>query len=97
MKEKPISLIKPHWHALFFVIGGAILIVIGLTLTMTTGLSAASDRIFAIEALISGLITEVIFRKALNKRLIFLESIPVPFWVFWPLLCLYVFIFTPFE
>ena len=97
MEKEIISLQKPHWHALFFVIGAAVLIVVGLSVTVTTGLSSASDRVFAVEAMISGLITEVIFRKSFKKQLVFMESIPVPFIVFWPLLCLYVFVFTPFE
>ena len=94
---RQVSLLRPQWHALFFVIGGAVLIAAGLLVTILTGLSSSSDQVFAIEALFSGLTTEIIFRKVLKKRLIFLEILPIPFFYFWPILCLYIFVFRPFE
>jgi hypothetical protein len=93
-----ISLIRPHWYALFFVSGAVILIVVGLSIGITTGLSAADDRVFAVEALISGLLAEfLVFRRLLKKRLVLILKWPVPFVYFWPLLCLYVFVARPFE
>jgi hypothetical protein len=92
-----ISLQKPHWFLLFFIVGWVILIVIGLSLTMLTGLSGADDRVFAVEALVAGLLTEGVFRKVLRKRLVFAESIPIPFLYTWPLICMYVFLFQPLD
>jgi hypothetical protein len=92
-----VTLNAPHWHALYFFVGGAVLIVVGLSVTVLTGMSATSDRVFAIEALLSGLITEQIFRRAFRRRLMFLEKPPIPFLLSWVLICAYVFLFRPFE
>jgi hypothetical protein len=61
----------PQWGALFFVIGGAILIPIGLFVWFLLDLSAASDRVFAVEALISGLLAEQVFRRLFRRKLMF--------------------------
>lgn len=93
-----VDLRKAHWHALFFVVGGGFLLVVGLTATLTLGVSAADDRIFALEALVSGLLTEFLFfRRLLNKRLALLLKPQILFVYVWPLLCLYVFVTRPFE
>lgn len=97
-EPETIDLSKAYWHALFFVIGGAILLVVGLTATLLLGVSAADDRIFAVEALISGLLTEFFFfRRLLSKRLALLLKPQILFVYVWPLLCLYVFVTRPFE
>lgn len=94
---RDVCLDEPHWHALFFVIGGAVLLAIGLTVRFTTGLSAADDRVFAVEALASGLVVDFMFRKLLHKRLTLIAAWPTRFIYVWPLLCLFVFIVRPFE
>jgi len=99
-KEKTLTttyIIYPHWGALFFAIGGAILIVIGVLIRFLLALSAASDMVFAVEALISGLCAEIVFHKILHRKLIVAPKVKIPFICLWPLLCLYVFIARPFE
>lgn len=90
-------LIYPHWAALFFIIGGVILLMIGIPIRFVTGLSAASDRVFAVEALLSGLCVELLFRLLLGRKMVIAPKVRIPFVYFWPLLCLYVFIARPFE
>ncbi len=93
-----VSLQQPHWHALFFVVGGVILLVIGVTVRFALDLSAADDRVFAVEAFVSGMLAELLFfRGWLRKRLILTHRLPVAFVYVWPLLCLYVFLMRPFE
>ncbi len=93
-----VDLSKAYWHALFFVVGGIFLLVVGLTATLLLGVSAADDRIFAVEALVSGLLAEFLFfRRVLHKRLALLLKPQILFVYVWPLLCLYVFVTRPFE
>ncbi len=99
-KGKPLKttyFIYPQWGALFLVIGGAVLIVIGVLVRFLLGLSAASDMVFAVEALISGLCAELVFRTILYRRLVVGPKLEIPIIYLWPLLCLYVFIARPFE
>jgi len=95
--DKNVYLINPIWAGLFFVIGGATVVMLGLLVRVTTGLSAASDQVFALEALASGLIAELVFRYRIKKNLLLAPGVEVPFYYFWPWLCLYVFLFSPFE
>ncbi len=93
-----VSLSKPYWHAVFFVTGAIVLIIIGVSVRFILDLSAADDRVFSIEALVSGLIVEyIIFRKLLQKRLVMSIQPNIPFVFVWPILCLYVFVARPFE
>jgi len=85
------------WSLLFFLIGGAILLVGGLSLTLLTGLSATSDRVFAIEALVSGLLADLAIRRFFRKRLVVAPKIEIPLVYVWPLLCVYIFLARPFE
>lgn len=94
---KTTHIIAPHWGALFFVIGGAFLLLIGVSVRFLLGFSAASDQVFAIEALISGLAADLVFRRFMRRRLVVAPKVEVPFVYIWPLLCLYVFIARPFE
>ncbi len=94
---KSTYLVYPHWGALFFLIGGILLLVIGVSVRYILGLSAVSDRVFAIEALLSGLLAELVFRRRLNRKLVVAPKVEIPFFYLWPLLCLYVFIARPFE
>ncbi|MCK5050207.1 MAG: hypothetical protein KAS53_00610 [Candidatus Cloacimonetes bacterium] len=99
-KEKSLKttfLIYPYWGALFLLIGGAFLVVIGISVRLILGLSAVSDRVFAIEALLSGFLAELVFRRLLNRKLVIAPKLKIPFIYFWPLLCFYVFIARPFE
>jgi hypothetical protein len=93
---KTTYLIYPQWSALFFVIGGAFLLLIGISVRFILDLSASSDRVFAVEALLSGLLVELVFRRVLNRKLVLVPKLEIPFIYFWPLLCLYVFIAQPF-
>lgn len=94
---KVTSLAEPHWAAIFSVVGLVLLLPIGLTLTATTGLSSASDVVFAFEALTAGLLTELIFRRWLKRTLVLLKKPKVPFVYAWIVLCLYVLMARPFE
>lgn len=90
-------IISPNWAAWFFLVGGMLLLVIGVLVRLLLGLSAASDQVFAIEALISGAATDLLFRHFKKLRLLIAPKVGVPFIYLWSLLCLYVFIARPFE
>lgn len=92
-----VYLIKPLWHFLFFIIGGAILIIIGIPFRFITGLSAADDRVFAVEALLAGLLAEFVIKKWFKKELYLFPKWNIRFYYFWILLSIYVFISQPFE
>lgn len=94
---KSTYIIYPHWGAFFFLAGAVVLVVIGVSVFLILGLSASSDRVFASEALLSGLIVDLGFRHILNRKLVLAPKLEIPFIYLWPLLCLYVFIFCPFE
>lgn len=94
---KTTYIIAPHWGALFFLIGGAFLLLIGASVRFLLGFSAASDQIFAIEALISGLAADLAFRRFMRRRLVVAPKVEITFMYLWSLLCLYVFIMRPFE
>lgn len=94
---KITPVIAPHWGALFFAIGGVFLLLIGILVRFLLGFSAESDQVFAIEALISGIATDLVFRQFMSRRLVLAPKIEIPFMYIWPLLCLYVFVMRPFE
>lgn len=94
---KSTYIISPQWGALFFIIGGAFLLLTGIPVRFLLDLSASSDRVFSIEALISGIGVELVFRRFLRRKLVVAPKLEIPFIYLWPLLCLYVFIATPFE
>jgi hypothetical protein len=94
---KTTHIIAPHWGAMFLMIGGAFLLLLGVWVRFLLGFSAASDQVFAIEALISGLAADLVFRRFMRRRLVVAPKVEIPFMYIWPLLCLYVFIARPFE
>lgn len=94
---KPVYVINPLYAGLFFVVGLAFLLVIGVSVRFVLGYSAASDRVFAIEALVSGVLANLVIRYAMHRRLMLIPKLPIPFIYFWPLLCLYIYIARPFE
>jgi len=96
-KIEKVYIIKPLWHLIFFIIGLIILLIVGILILFLTGLSSADDRVFAIEALIAGLITEFILKKWFNKELYLFPKLNIRFYYFWILLSAYVFLFQPFE
>lgn len=88
---------SPGWFAAFVFVGWLIVILIGLLVRLTTGLSAASDVVFGCEAAIAGFATELLFQRLLGRRLLLLPKLEVPFAYFWLLLCIYVIVMRPFE
>lgn len=101
--DKPITLIdtslmKPHFHAIFFFSGYFVAVVIHIPLWFFLGLSVADDRVFALEALLAGIaVDQFVFRRFLKIRLVVLERAPFSFLWLWALLCGYVFFSQPFE
>ena len=76
-------LIKPQWHVIFFILGLIILILIGIPVRFITGLSSADDKVFAVEALIAGLLTEVVIKKWFHKELYLFPKLNLRFTYFW--------------
>jgi hypothetical protein len=101
INEKPrlktTYVIAPHWGILFFLIGGAFLLLIGISVRFLIGLSSASDQVFAVEALISGIAADLMFRRFMHRKLVVAPKVEIPLIYVWPLLCIYVFIAQPFE
>ena len=91
------SILNPKWGTIFFVLGGVILLIVGMVVFLLTGLSATSDRVFAIEALCAGLAAIVLIKLKFKRKLVFARAIPIPLYYIWPVLCLYVFAMRPFE
>jgi hypothetical protein len=94
---KKTYLIYPQWGIVFFLMGGVFLLLIGLSASFLFGISATSDRVFATEALFSGILVEIVLKKIFKRRLVISPKVEIPFIYIWPLLCLYVFIVRPFE
>ena len=94
---KAAYLIYPHWGTAFFVMGGVILLVIGVSVRFLLGFSAASDVVFSIEALFSGLGVDFVFRRWFGRKLVAAPKVEIPLVYLWPALCLYVMIARPFE
>lgn len=90
-------MLNPKWAALFFFGGGAVLIVLGVLVWLLSGFSAASDRVFAMEALVSGLSVIGFIRFRLHRLPILEPIMKIPFVYVWLTLCAYVFFLTPFE
>jgi hypothetical protein len=90
-------LIYPQWSILLLVVGGVTVVVLGVLAWLVLGVSATSDRVFAIEALLSGLSADqIFFRRFLRRRLVVAPKVAIPFLYLWPLVCLYVFLAQPF-
>ena len=92
---KDAYLINPLWSGIFFIAGGVITVVIGIVVFIITDASAVSDKVFAVEALIGGLLTDFLLRRYAHRRLVVGPKLTIAFVWIWPLLCLYVFIFEP--
>lgn len=88
-------IINPLWAGVFFILGGVLTVVIGVLVFLTTNASAASDQVFAVEALVGGLATDFLLRRYAHRRLVVGPKLTIPFAWIWPFLCLYVFIFQP--
>jgi hypothetical protein len=86
----------PSWGIIFLAIGFAVSIPIALMIRLTTGLSASSDIVFGAEALVSGVISDLILRRGLHRTLIPWERLNVSFLWIWIPLCLYVVLAQPF-
>ncbi len=91
------SILNPRWSAAFFLIGLLILIAVGVPVVLLTGLSAASDRVFAVEAFVAGMGAIAAIAIYWNRRLVVSKRLPVPLFLIWPVLCLYVFVARPFQ
>ena len=91
------SMVNPKWAAAFFFGGGAVLIVLGVLVRVLLGLSAASDRVFAVEALISGLLVIWFIHFRFQIKLMVTPILRIPFVYVWILLCAYVFLFQPLQ
>jgi hypothetical protein len=86
----------PFWGAVFLAIGFAVSIPIAITLRLMTGLSASSDVVFGSEALLSGVVSDLILRYGFHRKLVPWERFKVSFLWIWMPLCLYVIIAQPF-
>jgi hypothetical protein len=86
----------PFWGIIFLAIGFAVSIPIGLIIRLTTGLSASSDIVFGAEALLSGIISDLILKHGLHRKLVLWEPLKVSFIWIWIALCLYVMLAQPF-
>ena len=91
------SILRPRWSATFFLIGLLILLAVGVCVVLLTGLSAASDRVFAVEALVAGMGAIAVIAIRWKRRLVISRRLPIPLFLIWPVLCLYVFIARPFQ
>lgn len=92
---QPVYLIYPHWALCFFVFGGAVLLIIGLSASLLLGVSAESDKVYAIEALLAGLISDFLSRKILKRKPVLAPKFELPIWILWSSTCVYIFIFEP--
>ena len=93
---RPIYMITPHWAAIFAVGGEVILIIIQVAQWTVFRLSAVSTRVFAVEALLAGVIFDFVMRKKFHLKPMLFPKFKLTFIIFWVLMCIYVFIATPF-
>lgn len=88
---------NPHWGGVFIALAVPISIL-PFAIGFALGFTVASDVVFGLYALISGLASDAIIRYKLNIDLNILPIGPrLPFILLWVLLCIYVILFRPFE
>ncbi|MDY6978437.1 MAG: hypothetical protein SV201_01035 [Pseudomonadota bacterium] len=80
-------LIYPQWAGLFVVGGFLILLIVGVTANYLFGLTAKDSVVFAVEALFSGLVVDVILRKTIRRRLVVAPKLKIPNLIVWPIIC----------
>ena len=93
---RQIYMITPHWAALFAVSGAVILIIIHVAQWTVFRLSSASTRVFAVEALLAGVIFDFVMRKQFHLKPMLFPKFKLTFILFWIALCIYVFVASPF-
>ena len=87
---------SPQWLIAFFMIAiptSTLPFFVGFIM----GFSVASDIVFGVYALISGLIADIVLRWKFKRALMVWIKPKVPFNVIWILLCLYVITFQPLD
>lgn len=70
-------------------------LVVHITVTMPLGFSVRSERVFAVLALLSGLIADFALRRAIKRKLVVSEKLKWSVSYVWVPLCLYIFAFEP--
>lgn len=93
-KKDTFVFTSPQWVTCFFAIAVPASLVpffIGFIL----GFSVASDVVFGLYALLSGIFADYIIRIRFKRSLMFFIKPRVPFILVWILLCFYVMLFSP--
>lgn len=95
-KTEVSVLTAPHWATAFLVFA-AVLSLVPFFVGFLLGFSVASDVVFGVYALISGLAADLILRWKPGWVLVVWRRPRVPFIALWVVLCGYVILFRPFE
>ena len=95
-KIDTLVLTAPQWPAVFVALA-MILSLVPFIVGFLLGLSVASDVVFGIYALISGIAADMILRWKPGRILLVWRRPRIPFVAFWVALCAYVILIQPFE
>jgi hypothetical protein len=92
-----VYLLPGTWTAIFLVIAAVASIPLHISLYLIFRLSAASDVVFGIDALLGGIAADCILRMAWKRKLVFMKDLKIPVLWIWIPLCMYVMIAQPFS
>lgn len=81
-----LSLFQTPWTIVYLGICITLSIVLALAIFLPLGFSAASDRVFGFEVLISGMLGDIVFTRLFHRRMMLLRGVRVPAIVIWPIL-----------
>ncbi len=84
----------PHWGTAFIILS-AVISLVPMLIGFYLGFSVASDQVFAVYALISGVISDQILRMKFNIYLMISTKLKISFIWLWFLLCIYIFLANP--
>ncbi len=96
-KYKLVYFISIWWWGLFMGLSILISLVLLVLVFHPLGLSMASDTNFGLIALISGVISDQIFKLGFQKQVMISKMFPYSILYVWIPLCLYVIFFHPLD
>ena len=89
-----LVLTAPHWASVFVALA-AVLSLVPFFVGFLLGFSVASDVVFGVYALISGVAADMILRWKPGRVLLAWRRPRIPFIALWVALCAYVIVFQP--
>jgi hypothetical protein len=96
-KYELVYFFSKFWWGMFIGLSIVISLVLLLLVFFPMGWSMASDTNFGLIALLSGLVSDQIFKLRLKKQMLISEKLAYSILYVWIPLCFYIMLFHPFE